>query len=199
MRHILIHGARRAGKSTLIARLLTEISCPVYGYVTKRLDADDKGMHPIYIHEAGDYFRKVNAAGYELTSLRGRRIPGLDYEASNLAALCDSVSHKVYLQAFDKIGTDYIRNGLKSGTPGIIVMDELGFLEAEALKFRNEVFTALDGSIPVIAAVKAFPEAEFTSEILQHTNADVYEITESNREEVFKLLQKKLQKEMLCD
>ena len=37
MRHILISGERGAGKSTLIARLVSAFDGPVYGFCTKRL------------------------------------------------------------------------------------------------------------------------------------------------------------------
>ena len=52
-RHILLTGARGAGKSTLIRKLCAASGMPVYGFVTQREAADAAGFHPINIHPAG--------------------------------------------------------------------------------------------------------------------------------------------------
>ena len=52
-RHIVLDGPTRSVKSDLIARLLEATERSVHGFITRRLDADETGFHPIYIHPAG--------------------------------------------------------------------------------------------------------------------------------------------------
>ena len=46
-KHILICGEVGVGKSTLIQRLLAQNTSPLYGFITKKLDPDENGFHPI--------------------------------------------------------------------------------------------------------------------------------------------------------
>ena len=52
-KHIFICGEVGVGKSTLIQRLLLQSTRPLYGFITKKLEPDENGFHPIYIHPAG--------------------------------------------------------------------------------------------------------------------------------------------------
>ena len=130
-KHILICGEVGVGKSTLIQRLLAQNTLPLYGFITKKLDPDENGFHPIYIHPAG---------------ARERR-----FDEENLIGTCDRRIHNINLDVFNTLGVTYLQ--AKPG--GIILMDELGFMEAKAEAFTRAVMKALDGDVPVVAAVKA--------------------------------------------
>ena len=52
MRPILIIGARGAGKTTLIRRLLSDASRPVRGFYTANLSTEPSGTHSTYLHPA---------------------------------------------------------------------------------------------------------------------------------------------------
>lgn len=69
-------------------------------------------------------------------------------------------------------------------------MDELGFMERDALLFQKAVLDALNGDIQVIAAVKARRDVEFLNRVRNSEKADVYDITESNREALYNKLVK---------
>ncbi len=157
-KHILICGEVGAGKSTLIQRLLAQNTRPVYGFITKKLDPDENGFHPIYIHPAG----------------ASERV----YEEKNMVGTCDRRTHNINLDAFNTLGVSY----LQAKADGIIVMDELGFMEAQAEAFTRAVMGALDGEIPVIAAVKARFDVPFLNEVRAHPNAMLYTITAENRD-----------------
>jgi nucleoside-triphosphatase len=157
-KHILICGEVNAGKSTLIAKLLKATNRPLYGFVTKRLEADATGFHPIYIHPAGAAKHTQNDG--------------------NLIGTCDSKVHNVNTEAFNTLGVEY----LKAEPTGLIVMDELGFMEAGAERFVKAVFAALGGDVPVIAAVKARYDVEFLNKVRTHQNAKLFNITKENRE-----------------
>lgn len=160
-RHILICGEVGVGKSTLIQRLLAQSARPLYGFVTKKLDSDENGFHPIYIHPAG----------------ASERI----YTERNLIGTCDRRTHKINLDAFNTLGVAYLQ--AKPG--GIILMDELGFMESQAEDFTRAVFAALDGDVPVIAAVKARFDILFLDAVRAHPNTKLYMITKENRDVLF--------------
>lgn len=160
-KHILICGEVGAGKSTLIQRLLAQSTRPLYGFVTKKLDSDKNGFHPIYIHPAGAAERIC--------------------EESNLIGTCDRRIHNINLDAFNTLGVTYLQ--AKPG--GIILMDELGFMEAKAEAFTRAVFAALDGDVPVIAAVKARFDIPFLDAVRAHPNTILNMITIENRDDLF--------------
>lgn len=108
-RHLLICGERGAGKSTLIRRLLEHSTREVGGFVTKRLPvADENGFFPIYLYPA--------------SQSEGER----RNETANLVGTCDSRSSIRHPEVFDTLGAQLIESALEGG---IILMDELGFLE----------------------------------------------------------------------
>ena len=166
-RHVLICGEVGAGKSTLIRRLIAESGLPVYGFFTKKLDEDRQGFHPIYLHPASQ-----PAQTWAWTE---------EY----LVGWCNRKSRKIYPDVFNIRGVGY----LQSARPGgVIVMDELGFMETEAEPFMQAVFSALDSDIPVLAAVKARFDIPFLNAVRQHPNGQVYTITPDNRESLFQSL-----------
>lgn len=160
-KHILICGEVGAGKSTLIQRLLRQNARPLYGFITKKLDSDENGFHPIYIHPAGAAERK--------------------FEQDNLIGTCDRRTHNINLNAFNTLGVSY----LQAKPDGIIVMDELGFMESKADAFVKSVFAALDGEIPVIAAVKARFDVPFLNEVRAHPKTMLCTMTTDNRDALF--------------
>lgn len=165
MKHILICGAKGVGKSTLIRRLCMDANAPIYGYCTKMLStADADGLFPIYIHPA----RQKEA---ERT-----------YGSANLIGRCDICIRDVYTNVFNTLGAEYI-TAAKPG--GYIIMDELGFMEKDAEKFKRAVFNALDGNIPIIAAVKARYDVDFLNRIRAHEKAQLYTITPENRDALY--------------
>lgn len=161
-KHILICGEVNAGKSTLISNLLKATNRPLYGFITKRLEADETGFHPIYIHPAA--------------------VSERSHADRNLIGTCDTKVHNVSIETFNTLGVDY----LKAEPDGLIVMDELGFMEAGAEQFVNAVFSALDGDVPVIAAVKARYDIEFLNRVRAHKNAKLFNITTENRETLYR-------------
>lgn len=70
---------------------------------------------------------------------------------------------------------------LESKPDGIIAMDEIGFMEEQAPEFCRRLLECLDGDIPVIATVKTKMDCDFLDRVKGHQKAQVYEITEENR------------------
>lgn len=163
-KHILLCGDVQVGKSTLIRRLLAANRRPVYGFITKKLEADPSGFHPIYIHRAS-------------TPEEERQ-----WEESNCIGTCNRRIHNIRLSVFDTLGAQYIN---EARPDGLIVMDELGFMEAESKPFTEAVFQALCGDIPVLAAVKSRLDVGFLNEVRAMPRAEVYWVTEENRDALY--------------
>lgn len=170
-RHIFLEGARHVGKSTLIEKLLEDWKGPVYGFKTKSLEPDENGFHPIYIHPAG--------------TPEAERV----YTRENCIGSCDTKIHNINPEVFDTLGVQYIEEAQKGG---ILVMDELGFMEAGSEKFTAAVLKALDGDIPILAAIKDRKDVDFLNRIRAHEKAEVYEITEDIRDLILPLLKDRM-------
>jgi len=163
MKHIIITGAHAAGKTTLVHRLLEQNTRPLYGFFTQKYAPRADGLAPVYLHPIG----------------RERF-----YGEENLIGLADNRHFEAYIAPFETLG-------VLSLTPvknGLAVMDELGFLEARAPRFRETVLHTLDGELPVLATVKAWQDIPFLDAVRQHPNVNVYDITPSNREAMYERL-----------
>ena len=168
--HILICGERGVGKSTLLRRLLADDLRPLGGFVTKRLAVpDENGFYPIYIYPA---------ALPEEERRSGRE---------NLVGVCDGRSSRRYADVFDTLGTKY----LAAPAGGVLLMDELGFLENEAAAFQAAVLRALDGDTPVLAAVKPRDTA-FLRRVREHPKAELFQIDESSRDGLYEALRPRM-------
>lgn len=166
MRHIIICGERQVGKSTLISKLQSDLTVPVYGVITKVMRKREDGFHEIYMFRPDDRERRLS-------------------EANHLADT-DSITRKVSPALFETMGVELIS---EARTGGVIILDELGFMEASAPQFCQTVLSAFDGDIPVLAAVKrGFENVEFLNKIKAHPKADLFMIDEQNRDELYEEL-----------
>ncbi len=166
-RHLLICGERGVGKSTLIRRLLAHSARPLGGFVTLRLRTpDENGFYPIYLYDAALPESERRSTG------------------ENLAAACDSRSSVRHSEVFDTLGTRYIESTPENG---LILMDELGFLEGDAHIFQRAVLDALEGETPVLAAVKP-KDTDFLRAVRGHENAELVFIDGTNRDALYEML-----------
>ena len=159
--HIAVTGARGSGKTYVIQKLMERLDCPIYGFMTKSLAPDENGFHPIYIHPAS----------------AKKRV----YTPENLIGTCDTRIHNINLEAFDKLGAPYIRS---AKADGVIIMDELGFMESDSIPFTTAVFDALDGDIPVIASIKMMDGVGFLEKVKSHPNLKIYNVTRETSDKV---------------
>jgi nucleoside-triphosphatase THEP1 len=158
--HILICGEPGAGKSTLIQRLLGENSRPVYGFVTPKAPAGENGITRVYIHPAEAADRR--------------------YTPGNCIGVCGAAYSRGNPEVFDTLGLAL----LEASPGGILLMDELGFMESKTSLFCARVLEALDGDIPVLAAVKS-KDTPFLQKVRSHKNARVYWLTQANRDALY--------------
>ncbi len=155
MRHILIVGRNGVGKSTLIRALLEMIPAPITGVITKKEAPQPDGFCPVYIHSYGTPKR---------------------YGIENRIGLCRQGNSIAFPEAFDRFAASaaFPKNG-------VVVFDELGFLESCAPRFTEAVLKVLDAAPLVIAAVRD-KETPFLDAVRSHPRADVYRIDPENRD-----------------
>ena len=107
------------------------------------------------------------------------------YDPEHLVGTCDSRRSVRYPGAFDRLGPPLLTSG------GLLVMDELGFLENDAHRFQAAVLAALDGSTPVLAAVKP-KDTDFLRRVRQHPHGEVFNITPESREALYHRLRSRI-------
>ena len=165
--HLLIVGEQGVGKSTLIRRILSGLSCPVWGVISLKEDrlSDPRGRTPVYLHRAGEERR---------------------FSRDNLAAFVGGGGKEVFPEVFDRFAR-LLREPVPAGS--VILLDELGFLESASPSFCDAVLNLLSGDIPVIAAVKPL-DTPFLTAVREHPKTSVFRITEKNRDELPAVLKK---------
>lgn len=167
-RHIIIAGKRQIGKTTLVDRLLEGFDGSVYGFRTAAGKSMRKGYKSFFIHPAGAAVRTESE--------------------ENHIGDGNGIQPVGYPDAFDNYGVSC----LEAEPGGIIVMDELGFMEKDARRFCERVLELFDGDIPILATAKSGHDIEFLNRLLDHPNADVYYITVENRDELYELLKNRI-------
>lgn len=77
----------------------------------------------------------------------------------------------------------------KARSDGIIVMDELDFMESGSPAFCQAVMERLDGNIPVLATVKAGGvDVEFLGRVRSHPKAELYMLCPERLDELYNTL-----------
>ena len=162
MMHALIVGGRGVGKSTLISRVLETCGRPVYGFQTKKEDslADELRGSPVYIYEAWRKRRRTE---------------------ENLVGYCKNHCFDTSAEVFDRFSPK-LREPVQKG--GVVLLDELGFMETRAEQFCAAILALLDGDVPVIAAVKN-KDTPFLEAVRTHPNAKCFYITAENRDVLY--------------
>lgn len=160
MSHMILRGPRGIGKTTLVHRLLEETGARPGGYVTRKSVPDKDGIEQIHIFPAAVPEGKWNPS------------------EENCVGACKE-GQLLYCRSdvFDTLGVSYLQD--ISGTD-ILLMDELGFLESDALVFQQAVLQALGESHPVLAVVKE-KEFPFLEQVCCHPRTQVWRITQENR------------------
>ena len=125
MEHILLCGRRRSGKSAMIRRLLENVRGPVFGYETITMGTRPDGYHEIYLYPYG--------------------VEHPERQESNHVADCNTRDRVIHTEVFDTLGVACIR----ARKAGILVMDEIGFMESEAEAFCHAILEKLDGDLPI--------------------------------------------------
>ncbi len=166
--NILICGDPGVGKSTLIDRLLAADGRPVSGFRTKKLPPGPDGICEVILFPAAD---GPGSGKVRIGRCRDRIL-------------------ETDPQAFETLGVRLIREA-RPGT--VLLMDELGRMESEAPAFQQAVLEALDGPLPVLAAVKSLRNVPFLDRVRESRGSKLYRIDRENRDALTQTLLREIQ------
>lgn len=161
---ILLAGRRRSGRSSMIRRLLQDVKAPVFGYETVTMGTRADGYHEIYLYPYGQAQRELCE--------------------ENHVGDCNTRERVIHGRVFDTLGASC----LTGKRDGILVMDEIGFMESEAAVFCRSILDCLDGPTPVLAAVRTGIETPFLRQVMGHPKACCIEMDPKRFDEIYREL-----------
>ena len=163
---ILLTGEQGVGKSTALRRALQGCGLMIGGFMT----------------DFGDTRYGENK---KLWLLPWAETP--DFSAGQVCALLGPGGRQVFPEVFDGLGAELLRRAAGDDACGLILLDELGFLEEGAAGFRKAVLDVLAGPKPVLGVVRrglgAWQDAPL---------GGLWEVTEENRDAVPDRLRRRL-------
>lgn len=154
--HLFLTGERQVGKTTLVDKVLARLGLPAGGFRTFGANFSEDGSSDVCIRgEAAD-------SGSHRVAHRGGSKGG----------------RNVFTEVFDRVGAELLRPGQCCR---ILVMDELGFMEADAHVFQKAVLDCLDGDTPVLGVIKP-QHSPFLDRIRAHSGVQVVEVDPASRD-----------------
>ena len=164
MKHLFLTGEKQIGKSTLIQKWLSGLNLSIGGFCTRKHMSED-GRLTTHMLSASD-----------------PRFPCED----NMLFDCRKRDKKKAAEQFDRIGVSLLQN--TAGTD-LIVIDEIGLMERDALLFQDSVLRTLDGDIPVIGVLRELTDAEkqtmpdcLIRQIAARSDVRIIRVTVDNRD-----------------
>lgn len=159
--HLFLTGAKQVGKSTLLKKALSSFEGRIGGFFTLRTCEFLGNSFSVHLLPAA--FPKKP-------------------DETNLLFVCGSFSacpSNETPRRFDRLGCEALSDFLQKD---LILMDELGPHEAEAVRFRQMVFEVLDGPVPVLGVLQE-ANSPFLQEIARRPDVTVIRITKENRDD----------------
>lgn len=169
MKNIFLTGSRGIGKSTLLNRLLKDVAGRVAGFRTL----------PVYD-------QKQQVVGFGLQDVEEQE----EIRPEDMVGLKHPGGIKAFPETFEGTARAVLARALTSRA-GLLVIDELGFLESGAPRFQEQVEICLDSAIPVLGVLKAH-DNPFLKRIRQRPDVAVFEVTEENRDRLYEELRVRL-------
>ena len=163
---IFLTGDRGVGKSTALRRALAGCGLGIGGFMTDFGDSRYTENKTLWLLPWGEK---------------------PDFSAGEVCARMGPGGRQIFPEVFDGPGAALLEASASDPACDLILMDELGFLESEAARFRAAVLSALEGPRPVLGVVRLGLGAWRDVGL-----GEVWEVTEENREEVPRLLRQRL-------
>lgn len=190
----VITAYRHVGKTTLVKKVLSKIAEQnaralaaglkrknVCGFFTEKIDFEkdarggdpnnlktpiEPGRFPVFIYP-------VDSAN----PLSSKPI----IDDAHIVGLCGCGQHYTNYEVFDTLGVEYL-----SAPDGetLIVLDEVGFMEMGAEKYKEKIFEILRSDNPVLLMLKDRMDVDLIKQIRDFPGITFIEMNEENRDEV---------------
>jgi nucleoside-triphosphatase len=173
---VFLTGEKQVGKSTAIRRFTETLSFTPGGFRTLFCETGASGDSHLFLVPFGVAVGAPDLQGRE--RVRGRVVPP---KAKPVAARY-SVPRRLEVDsaAFDAFGGEILS---QAAAYPLIIMDELGFMEAAALGFQTAVLDTLAAGSHVLGVIK--PERNpFLDAVRGTPGVTILTVTEENREEI---------------
>lgn len=163
-RHIFLTGEVQVGKSTLLAKLLSQPGVPVpVGFRTVSVPDLPDGRMSVYL---------LPVQGVVSVGARSR------------VGMRRGV-HESFPAVFDTAGVASLRGAERAA---LILMDEVGRMERDASCFTARILELLDGETPIIGVLKKRCDTPLCEAIRVHPAVELITVTPENRESLFPAL-----------
>ncbi len=170
--NLFLTGPRGIGKSTVLRRGLSGLPCRAAGLMT------------CFDAPRGSTDKKLWLLPWSTEP---------DFGAGAVCARMGSGERQVFPEVFEDLGIRLLEAAERDPGAGLILLDELGYLEAAAPRFRETVLRLLAGPRPVAGVVRqglgAWGDAPF---------GELWEVTEENRDLLPERLAQWVQKGAFC-
>ena len=155
---VLLTGRPGCGKTTLIKRIVKNLSQRAAGFYTEE------------IRERG------NRVGFKIVTLDGDEVvfAHVDFKTPERLG-----KYGLDLSALETVGVKAVRDAVPAQQ--LVVIDEIGPMEIRSMFFREAVNDALDSEVPLLATIFARP-LPFTNAIKSRSNVTLIEVRADNRE-----------------
>ncbi|TWH51756.1 nucleoside-triphosphatase [Sporomusa sp. KB1] len=167
--HIFLTGEIQVGKSTVIAKTLAQLKIIPGGFKTYYGPDRELPNKLLYMNSAPEPKR---------------------FGAENVVVrFSEGNPPQTLTKKFDNYGVELIRSARTSSK--LILMDECGSLEWEALAFQKEVVDTLDGNTPVFGVIKQASKG-WIDRVRNHPQVKLIAVTRENRDALPQILVRKL-------
>ena len=127
---LVIEGQSGSGKSTAVRRILKYTQREIWGLWSEKLPAAEDLPAPVYLHSY--------------------RAP-ISYTPENCIGICEHRHARSFPQVFETLGVETLGQ-IPAGS--LVLLDEIGVMESEAVQFQQALFRLLDGEYDLIITVR---------------------------------------------
>ena len=154
-KHVFLTGDIQVGKSTAIAKALTKLNVEVGGFRTAGANYQEDGSSNVVIFKATE-----------------------KPEDGQIVAHRKQGNREAFPDVFDTYGPQFLKD-----TKILTIMDEIGFLESESVKFCSAIRETLNSDTHVLGVVRN-KNTPFIDEIRNRGDVILITVTEDNRDEI---------------
>ncbi len=166
--HVFLTGDFQVGKSTLIRNVLKELpTCRLGGFCTISVMDTPEAFGSVYIVKADAVFA---ADGNNIS-----------FNEENRVGIRSNKGPIGFPEVFEQYGVNALSD---IGTCDLILMDEVGKMERNALTFTNLILEVLEGDVPVLGVLRKEGATPIQEAIRNHPNVQLIEVTVENRDQL---------------